>query len=118
VFRNAIDKLTLADVPDLVGKQDGATQYLRKSSGEALTAKLRPLVDSALAKVGAIKELDKVSKNAAAAGLIGVTKQALGKSVTEQAMNGIFSYIGSEEGKFRANPLDPIAGLLKGVLGN
>ena len=85
VFRDAIGKLTLADVPDILRQRDGASQYLRKSSGVMLTGKLRPVVDGALAKVGAGPELDKLSKSAAGAGLVGITRQAIGKSVTEQA---------------------------------
>ena len=93
VFRSAIDKLTLADVPDIIRQRDGASQYLRKSAGDVLLGKLRPMVDGALVKVGAGKELDKLSKSAAGAGLVGITRQAIGKSVTEQAMNGIFAYM-------------------------
>jgi hypothetical protein len=115
VFRTAISKLTLADLPDLVTHSDGATQYLRKSSGDMLTGKLRPLVDGALGKLGALAELDRLTKNPLVADVVGLTKSALAKTVTEQAMNGIFQYIGHEEGKLRANPLDPVAGVLKGL---
>jgi hypothetical protein len=115
VFRAAIAKLTLADIPDLVTHSDGASQYLRKSSGEMLTGKLRPLVDGALGKLGALAELDRLCKNPLVADVVGLSKSALAKTVTEQAMNGIFQYIGHEEGKLRANPLDPVAGALKGL---
>jgi hypothetical protein len=115
VFRTAISKLTLADLPDLVTHSDGASQYLRKSSGDMLTGKLRPLVDGALGKLGALAELDRLTKNPLVADVVGLTKSALAKTVTEQAMNGIFQYIGHEEGKLRANPLDPVAGVLKGL---
>jgi hypothetical protein len=117
VFREAIGKLTLADVPDILRQRDGASQYLRKSSGVMLTGKLRPLVDGALAKVGAGPELDRLSKSAAGAGLVGVTRQAIGKSVTEQALSGIFAYMGREEGKLRDDPVGPATSLLKGLLG-
>lgn len=117
VFRDAIGKLTLADVPDILRQRDGASQYLRKSSGVMLAGKLRPMVDSALVKVGAGPELDRLGKSAAGAGLVGITRQAIGKSVTDQAMNGIFAYIGREEGKLRDDPVGPASSLLKGLLG-
>jgi len=115
VFRTAISKLTLADLPDLVTRGDGATQYLRKSSGDMLTGKLRPMVDGAMGRLGAVAELNRLTKNPLVADVVGLTRAALVKSVTEQAMNGIFGYIGVEEGKLRANPLDPVAGVLKGL---
>ncbi len=118
VFRAAIDKLTLADVPGIVTQNNGATQYLRQSSGDVLRGKFRPLIDSALTKVGAFKAIDSLSRKSPLLGLTGVTRDKLGNSVTDQALNGIFSYIGAEEGRLRADPLGKAGGLLKGILGN
>ena len=36
----------------------------------------------------------------------------------DQALAGIFNYIGAEEGRLRDNPAGVLGGLLKGVLGN
>jgi hypothetical protein len=116
VFRKAVDGISLSDVPDLALKNDGATQYLRKSAESDLSAKVRPLVSSALTKVGAFNQLSKLNlgKTASLLGLSGLTPEGLTDSVTQQTMNGIFSYIGKEEASLRANPLD--AG--KSILGN
>lgn len=116
IFRTAISKLTLNDVPGIVTQNDGATQYLRTSAGDELKGKLRPLVDNALVKVGAYGALDNLSRKSALSQLAGVTHDKLGTSVTDQALNGIFKYIGGEEGKLRANPLKPVGGLLDGLL--
>ena len=118
VFRAAIGKLTLADVPDLVTQADGATQYLRRSAGDELKAKFRPLIDTALIKVGAFKAIDGLAKKSPLLGLAGISRDKLGDSVTDQALNGIFSYIGAEEGRLRADPVGKAGGLLKGLLGN
>lgn len=118
IFRSAIDKLTLNDVPGIVGQNDGATQYLRQSAGDELKGKLRPLIDSSLIKVGAFSALDKLGKSSSLIRAAGITRDKLGGSVTDQALNGIFKYIAGEEGKLRANPLGAAGGLLKGVLGN
>lgn len=118
IFRAAIDKLKLTDVPGIVSQNNGATQYLRQSAGDELRAKFRPLIDSALVKVGAFKAIDALSKKSPLLGLTGITRDKLGNSVTDQGLNGIFSYIGAEEGKLRSNPLGKAGGLLKGVLGN
>lgn len=117
IFRTAIGKLTLNDVPGIVTQNDGATQYLRTSAGDELKGKLRPMIDSALTKVGAYATLDKLTRSSRISQLAGISHEKLGNSVNEQALNGIFKYIGGEEGKLRANPLKPLGGLLDGVLG-
>lgn len=118
VFRAAINGLKLSDVPGIVGQSDGASQYLRRTSGEELKGKFRPLVDTALNQVGALAALDKLAKGNSLVRAAGITRDKLGASVTDQALNGIFKYIGAEEGKLRADPLGKAGGLLKGVLGN
>ncbi len=117
IFRAAIDRLSLTDVPGIVKQNDGATQYLRSSAAPELTGKLRPLIDRALTKVGAFAALDKLGRKSSLASLAGITHDRLGESVTEQALDGIFRYIGGEETKLRANPLKPAGSLLEGLLG-
>ena len=71
-----------------------------------------------LAGVGALKELDRVSASSSLLRGAGLTRDRIGGSVTEQALNGIFRYIAAEEGRLRDNPAGALGGLLKGVLGN
>lgn len=118
VFRAAIDQLKLTDVPGIVGQNDGATQYLRRSSGDVLRGKFRPLIDSALVQVGAFGALDKLGKTNSLVRAAGLTREKLAGSVTDQALNGIYRYIAGEEGRLRSDPLGKAGGLLKGVLGN
>lgn len=118
IFRGAIGRLSLADVPGIATQRDGATQYLRSSAGSELTGKLRPLVDKGLAGVGALRELDRISARSSLLRTAGLTRDRIGSSVTEQALNGIFSYIGAEEGRLRDNPTGALGGVLKGLLGN
>ena len=116
IFRSAISRLSLADVPDIATRRDGASQYLRTSAGPDLALKLRPLVDKGLASVGALRELDRLSARSSLLRGAGLTRDRVGASVTEQALNGIFSYIGAEEGRLRDNPAGALGGLLKGLL--
>ncbi len=118
VFRAAIDQLKLTDVPGIVGQNDGATLYLRRTSGDVLRGKFRPLIDAALGQVGAFGALDKLGKTYSLVRAAGLTRDKLGNSVTDQALNGIYKYIAGEEGRLRSDPLGKAGGLLKGVLGN
>lgn len=116
IFRSAIDGLSFADVPGIVSQNDGGTQYLRSSAGSELEAKLRPLVDAALGDIGAFKQLDKLTGRSGVLAASGISRDGLGKSVTSQALSGIFKYIGSEETRLRADPLGKAGSLLKTIL--
>jgi hypothetical protein len=113
VFRNAVDGLKLTDVPGIALKNDGATSYLEKSASPDLRIKVRPLVSSALTKVGAFTQLSKVGSSAKLLGLAGLTPDKLTDSVTEQTLKGIFNYMGREEAGLRGNVL----GVGKAILG-
>lgn len=111
IFRAAIDNLGWSDVPSLVSKNDGATRYLQSSAGGVLGEKVRPLIASALESVGAYRQLDQLSGNSQLLSLAGISHDGLTGSVTDQALKGIFLYMGNEEAALRRNP----GKLLKGI---
>jgi len=122
VFRSAIDNLTLTDGVGIVrGGKTAGSDYLRTTSGEELAIKVRPLVERALTEVGAYKQVDSLSSLSALRSLSGsfggleISRDRLTDSVTKQAMDGIFTYIGREESKFRSDPLKKGKSLLKGI---
>lgn len=118
VFRDAIGRLSLADVPGIAAQSDGGTQYLQRTAGTELKGKLLQLVDAALLTTGAYAQFDKVVGKSKLFRSAGITREKLSASVADQAFLGIFKYIGAEEGRLRANPLGAAGGMLKGVLGN
>lgn len=111
IFRAAIDNLGWGDVPSLVSKNDGATRYLQSSAGSVLGEKVRPLIASALESVGAYRQLDQLSGNSQLLSLAGISHDGLTGSVTDQALKGIFLYMGNEEAALRRDP----GKLLKGI---
>jgi hypothetical protein len=133
IFRRAIQRMTLKDTIRILSKDHGATNYLRKSSGDQLYAMLRPIIANALDRTGAYKlaKLQASGKLAelahAAAPAPGpsagppsdgeddplwdpeaaappTTREALADNVTDQAMRGIFKYIARQEEKIRQDP--------------
>ncbi len=127
VFRSAIDSMTLTDGVNIVAGGDTAgTQYLRRTSGEVLRQKMRPLVSNALGRTGAFKHLDALGSGTGSRGGTGsmlgalagidLSRDGLIDSVTDQAMSGIFTYIGREETNFRKNPLKSGKKLLDRVM--
>ncbi|WP_422061824.1 DUF4197 domain-containing protein [Sphingopyxis sp.] len=111
VFRAAIDTMGWNDVPSLVSKKDGATRYLQSSAGGVLTEKVRPLIMGALDSVGAYRQLDQLAGNGSLLSIAGISHDRLTDSVTDQALKGIFLYMGNEEAALRKNP----GKLLKGI---
>lgn len=109
IFRSAIDKASLNDAVSVAkGGNTGATDYLKKTSGAEITAKLLPLVKGALDKSG-------VLKNSAMLSSIGWDAKKLTDYVTGKTSDGIFTYVGREETKMRQDPLNTGKEMLKGL---
>lgn len=111
IFREAISKMTLNDAASILTKSDGATSYLRQSAGDTLKAKMRPLIEGALGKTGAFTQMYRLNKASSLTSSLGINRNTLTSSVNDQAMAGIFKYMGNEEAKLRANPLKLLKGL-------
>lgn len=118
IFRDAIDDLSWSDAPGIIRNSDGGTQYLRESSNDTLHGKLEPLVDTALEQLGVYGQFEKLSDQHSFIRSAGLDRQSINRSVTDQGLDGIFSYIGNEERAFRKDPLDGIGGALGDLLGS
>ncbi|MBD2840667.1 DUF4197 domain-containing protein [Erythrobacter rubeus] len=112
IFRDAIDDLSFSDAPGIIREDDGGTQYLRQSSNDRLHERLEPLVDSALEELGVYSTFDGLAGQHSFIRDAGLNRQSINRSVTDQGLDGIFAYIGSEERNFRENPLRGLGSLL------
>ena len=109
IFRGAIDKASLNDAMTVAkGGDTGATDYLKKTSGPEITAKLLPLVRAALAQSGVLKNTTMLSS-------IGWDEKRLTDYVTGKTSDGIFTYVGREETKMRQDPVNTGKEILKGL---
>ncbi len=116
IFRDAIDNLSFSDAPGIIREDDGGTQYLRRSSNDALHAKLEPLVDGALEKAGVYEQFEGLAEKHSFVRDAGLNRESINRSVTDQGLDGIFAYIGNEEREFRKNPLKNLGGALGDIL--
>lgn len=112
IFRDAIDGLSFRDAPDIIRQDDGGTQYLRSSANDRLHSRLEPLIDSALGDAGIHREVEKLGQQHAFIREAGLNRETINRSVTDQGLDGIFTYIGREERGFRKNPLGALGDLL------
>lgn len=119
LFVGAISKMTIDDARQILsGQQDAATQYLRRTMGNELAAKFRPIIDNTLAQTGAIKAFDTVTGQYAALPFVSGLKTDLNDYVTQKAMDGVFYYVAQEEAAIRANPAKRTTEILRTVFGN
>ena len=119
LFADAIKNMSVADAKGILsGPNDAATQYFRTNTENALTEKMRPIVEQATAKTGVTSAYKNMT--ARAGGLTSLfSKDAtdLDGYVTGKTLDGLFLMIAAEEQKIRENPLARGTDLLKKVFG-
>lgn len=116
IFASAITSMTIQDAMDiLMGADNSATVYLRKSTFQQLYDKFNPVIVKALDEIGA----NSLWKSAANAynNIPMVTKvnNDLDDHVTTKALDGLFGKIQEEEKDIRRNPALRTSDLLKKV---
>ncbi len=112
IFRDAIDELSFTDAPGIIRESDGGTQYLRSSANDRLHSRLEPLIDSALEQAGIYRQFDSLMRKHSFIREAGLDRGSINRSVTDQGLDGIFTYIGREERNFRKNPLGGLGDLI------
>lgn len=112
VVYDSIRSMSISDAVSIVrGGPEAATDYLRRSMGNAI-------VDAMFHGVGtALRVLDNGLVNRAISAATGIDFAGLQRHVTERAADGIYRAIGREEAGIRANPRETRDPLLIGVFG-
>jgi len=118
ILLDGLKKMTLKDAKAiLTGPQDSATQYFRKTSGEAIAQRFLPKVKEATAKVKLTEAYDRFAGPAAQFGLMDKQDADLDQYVASKATDGLFLMIADEEKAIRADPMGQASSLLKKVFG-
>ena len=119
IFGDAIRQMSITDAKDiLAGPEDAATQYFRTSTEDALTAKLRPIVERATAGAGVTSAYKNMTAQAGGiTSLLSRDVTDLDGYVTDRTLDGLFVMIAEEERRIRENPLGYSSDLLQKVFG-
>ena len=119
VFISAIKQMTVTDgLKILKGGDFAATDYLKTTTTTTLTEKMRPIIETSLAKVNATGYWKDVFTTYNKLSFSKTTINTdLAAYVTERALTGIFITIGQEEQKIRKDPAAQVTSLLKKVFG-
>jgi hypothetical protein len=118
VFWQAITDMTLDDAKKIYdGPNDAATQYFKGKMSNPLADSMRPVVDSTLSDVGAIKSYDSMMGQYKSVPFVPDVKADLTKHVLDRALDALFLYLAREEAAIRENPVKRSTALLQKVFG-
>ncbi len=116
IFASAITGMTFQDATNiLMGSDNAATEYLKKTTSQQLYAKFNPKIVASLDKIGANtlwrNAVDVYNKIP----LVKKVNNDLDDYVTNEALKGLFGKIQEEEKNIRKNPGARTSDLLKKV---
>ena len=118
LFVGAIRQMGIDDARAILsGPDDAATRYFERTTGDALVARMKPIVDSSLAQVGAVRSFNELLERYRRIPLAPPIEADLSGYVAGEAKKGIFHYLAEEERDIRQNPLERTSEILKRVFG-
>lgn len=117
IFVSSIRQLTVQDAWTILrGDRDAATQYLRRTTNDQLTALFMPRVQESLEQVGATRYYaDLVRTYNAFPTTSRKIDPDLNAYVTDKALEGLFTLVAEEEKNIRENPLQRTSSLMRRV---
>lgn len=119
LFVSAIRSMSVDDAKGILqGPDNAATEYFRGKTGDKLQAQMRPIVQQALAQVGAVSTFNDLLSKYNNIPFAPRVDADLTGHVVEEGSNGIFYYLAQEEKAIRENPLKRTSELLQRVFGN
>lgn len=119
IFVNAIKQMTIADAINIIrGPKDGATNYFKQKTTEALVQAFTPVVKNSLDKVEATKYYGDLITSY---NKFPTTRNKINPDLTSyvvgKAVDALFDQIAKEEMEIRANPVKRTTEILKKVFG-
>ncbi len=118
IFIAAIKSMTIEDAWNILkGENDAATQYLQRTTSDALKDKFRPIIKSSLEEVNATKYYDDLVNTYNKIPLVRKVDPELDNYATDKAIEGLFYLVAQEEANIRENPVARTTELLRKVFG-
>ncbi|WP_017258012.1 DUF4197 domain-containing protein [Pedobacter arcticus] len=116
IFVSAIKKMTIKDATDiLMGSNDAATNYFKKTTTDSLTKVFNPIVQRSIEKVGATKYYADVAERYNKVPFAAKINPDLKAYITQMAIDGMFKKVAAEELKIRENSAFRTTDLMKKV---
>lgn len=116
IFVHAITQMTITDAMHiLMGEKNACTNFLKKTTSDALYQKFNPVIENSLNKVGASKAWANIFTRYNKIPFVQKVDTDLDNYVTNKAMDGVFLMIEKEEKEIRKNPAKRLTDLMKKV---
>jgi len=116
IFLNAIKQMTFSDAMNILkGENNAATNFLKRTTTNQLTAEFRPVIDNALQSTNGTKYWGDIINTYNKIPLVEKVNPDLTGFVTGKAMDGLFTMVEKEELKIRKDPVARTTELLKKV---
>jgi Protein of unknown function (DUF4197) len=116
IFVESIKQMTIEDAWSILkGEDNAATNYLQRTTSTQLKAKFKPVIQTALDKVGAARYYADLVNTYNKIPFIEKVNPDLNEYATDLAMKGLFMQIAKEEKNIRQDPLARTTDLLKRV---
>jgi len=104
IFVDALKQMTLQDVSNiLLGQQDAATQYFKRTTTTQLTAKFKPVIQGSLNKANATKYYTDAAQAYNKVPFVKKLNPDISDYATQKAIDGLFIEIAKEELNIRSN---------------
>ncbi|ROR35082.1 DUF4197 domain-containing protein [Inmirania thermothiophila] len=118
VLAEAVRGLTFEDVQAVwQGGETAATDYLRRTTRDALYARFLPVVRQAASEVGVTRAYQRLAGRPEIASYVAGSDLDLDHYVTEKALDGLFTLVAEEERRIRTDPVARSTDLLRRVFG-
>lgn len=118
ILVDSIKKMSLQDAKGiLTGGDTAATEYFRRTTSEAISAKFRPIVQKATAKVKLAEKYNAYAGKGVELGFVKKEDANIDDYVTRKALDGLYLMIAEEEKSIRKDPLGQASKLLQKVFG-
>jgi len=118
IFVDAVTKMTVEDgFAILNGADTSATNYLRKSTYNSLSAQFMPVVKAAIQKVQVTSYWQPLVAAYNKIPLVKKQNPNLDQYVNNKAINGLMTLLANEEIKIRKDPAARVSDILKKVFG-
>ncbi|WP_018294486.1 DUF4197 domain-containing protein [Mariprofundus ferrooxydans] len=116
LFGDAIRNMSFADARAILnGPDDAATQYFKNKMSKPLANEMRPIVEKAMSRTGAVQAYDSVMGEYKTLPFMPDVKANLTQHVVDGGLKGIFTYMASEEAAIRHHPVERTTAILKKV---
>jgi hypothetical protein len=120
IFVDAITHLSINDAMSLVQSKDkdACTQFLKKTTTEALVAAFKPIIKQVLDETHTTEAWSDMMNAYNSIPFVSHVNPDLPDFVTHKAIDGLFYMIALEEAKIRKDPMGQASALIKKVFGS